>query len=292
MKKRFRMWLGLLWNSVYETRYLTIPLSVIALICLYLWKYSTSSVDFGLNAFTETLGIIVTVLIVDQLIKNQEFRKSLPLRAAAYEDVRLLISRIVSFWDGAYKQAVPLPTPATVEELFTEARFNEIAQFLDLDSKPNVIPARTWWQHLPEQQKDFIERGERILERHAGNLEPQTYSYVHTFTTGWTSPDMLNGLRQADKQLNFPRPHNLGSYYYINEEVLNTILQTYKWCKDEKQLLERYGLSIKLSVPERLNPRNGITSPPCMISPEKLQEQLRAVEEFRKQSANKKTNEK
>jgi hypothetical protein len=239
--------------------------------------------DFGLNAFTETLGIIVTVLIVDQLIKNQEFRKSLPLRAAAYEDVRLLVTRIINFWDDAYKQSVPLATPATVEELFSESRYNEIAQYLDLDSKPNVVPARTWWQHLPEQQQDFVSRGEQILERHAGNLEPQAYSLVHRLIRETMDPKMVNVIRVVDQQENIPRPHNLGSYFYMSEWVRNSIIQIYSWCKSEKLLLERYGLVVNYSVPNKLNSRARISSPPCMISPERLLDQLKAFEEFGKQ---------
>ena len=70
--------------------------------CLGLWLFATGTLsDFGLNAFTETLGILVTVLIVDKLIKRQEERKSLPQKATAYEDVRLLTSRLVEFWSSA-----------------------------------------------------------------------------------------------------------------------------------------------------------------------------------------------
>jgi len=249
-----------------------------------LWRYSSNFSEFGLNAFTETLGIIVTVLIVDQLIKNQEFRKSLPLRYAAYDDVRLLIARMVSFWDEAFKQSVPLTTPRTVEELFSETTFQEIARYLDLDSEPKVIPTRTWWQYLYEQQEDFILRGEKILERHTGNLDPDAYALVHSLATKMTDPKMLNGLRAARKQMGFPNPHNLGNNFWIGDQVLITILQLYSWCKKEKMLLESYGLSVRFSPPDKLSFRDAIASPPCMMSSEKFQQQLSVGEEFRKQA--------
>lgn len=81
-------------------------------MCLYLWLRLYGQIsDFGLNAFTETLGIIVTVLIVDQLIRRQEQVRLLPQQATAYEDVRLLISRMVSFWSETFKLSVPGPAP-------------------------------------------------------------------------------------------------------------------------------------------------------------------------------------
>src|SRR4051812_9832473 len=126
MFKLIKTWLEVLRSSIYETRYLTMPLLLISGICLYLWRYSSRFTDFGLNAFTETLGIIFTIVVVDQLIKNQEFKKSLPLRAAAYEDVRMLVTRIVYFWKEAYEQSVPLATPKTVGELSTAESFEQI----------------------------------------------------------------------------------------------------------------------------------------------------------------------
>jgi hypothetical protein len=285
MFKRIKTWLQVLQSSIYETRYLTIPLLLIALLCFYLWKYSSRFADFGLNAFTETLGIIFTILVVDQLIRNQEFKKSLPLRAAAYEDVRMLVTRIVYFWQEAYQQSVPRATPKTVADLFKAESFDDIGRYLDLDSKPNVTPARTWWQHLPEAQRDWISKGERILERHAVSLDPLAYSLVHNITVEQFPPELLTGMRAADAEMGFPRPHNLGSYFAVLDNYRSSVLPLYDWCIREKALLERYGLIIKKSVPESLTHRDAIPSPPCMISPERLQEQLDAVAQFRQNFA-------
>lgn len=74
-------------------RLLVLLMCFIATACLYLWLGTQGeSSNFGLNAFTETLGILITVLIVDHLIKRQEELRSLPQKATAYEDVRLLTS--------------------------------------------------------------------------------------------------------------------------------------------------------------------------------------------------------
>jgi hypothetical protein len=245
--------------SSHSTRYLTLPLIVTALVCLLVWGYGDSGLsDFGLNAFTETLGIIFTVLIVEQLIRGQEFKKSLPLRAAAYEDVRLLVTRVVYFWHGAYEQSVPEATPKTVAELLTKSAFELINLNLDLDSKPNVTPATTWWQYLPHQQKDFITRGERILERHAVGLDPYAYALIHAMTTRQVEPEIIGLIRRADTEMGFPRPHNLGNHFLVLDEFLASVPQLYEWCKQEKELLESYGLKIPFSVPDELPYRDAI----------------------------------
>jgi hypothetical protein len=90
---------------IVETRNLTIPLAILAFICLTFYQKNIPGLaDFGLNAFTEILGIILTVVFVDQLIRQQELRRTLPLQAAAYEDVRMLTTRIIQFWESVFRR--------------------------------------------------------------------------------------------------------------------------------------------------------------------------------------------
>ena len=145
----------------------TLLLLSIASACLILWLGLAGTIsDFGLNAATETLGILITVLIVDQLIKRHEDVRLLPKQAAAYEDVRLLTSLIVSFWADAYKACVPGAAPKSVEELFNKSSLDTICNNLNMDSQPKVMPAQTWWEWFPRNMMDFRKQAEIILERH------------------------------------------------------------------------------------------------------------------------------
>jgi hypothetical protein len=174
-------------------RLLVLWMFLIASGCLYLWLSSTGEVsNFGLNAFTETLGILVTVLIVDHLIKRQEELRSLPQKATAYEDVRLLTSRVVSFWADVYRSCVPEPSPPSVDAIFCEASFEKMRTNLNLDSQPNVTPARTWWDWVPQNLSDHKKRAETILERHNNVLDPKAYAYVHHIATGGMDPDLIH----------------------------------------------------------------------------------------------------
>lgn len=116
-------------------------------IFLFIWVRTDSPFsEFGLNGFTECLGIGLTVLLIDRLLKRREADRTLPQRLAAHEDVRLLTARITTFWHQAYMSAVPGPLPHSVAELYGTESINRLRALLNMDSEPNVTPTRTWWE--------------------------------------------------------------------------------------------------------------------------------------------------
>ncbi|MBU7587456.1 MAG: hypothetical protein KAF91_32290, partial [Nostoc sp. TH1S01] len=305
-------WLNPFIDPILETCNLTIPLGILALVCFLLWKKNIPGfADFGLNAFTEILGIILTVVFVDQLIRQQELRRTLPLQAAAYEDVRMLTTRIIQFWESAFRQAVPYPAskeliqfweivckqpvsqlvPLTVNQLLSLETINTIRTYLDLDSQPSVAPPRTWWEWLPQQEQEFRTRAERILERHMGILDPQAYALVHQLVSGSgllhpdTGMQLIRVMKQYDQEEGFPRPHNLASYWATNTEALNTVIQLNEWCIKKKQFLENQGISGLLNPTLTINTFDENQSPKCMIDPNKFFQQVLAVNAYREQLA-------
>ena len=90
-----------------------LALGFVAILCGLLWLLGSEKTwsPFGLNALTTTLGILVTVLFVDYLIKKQEAARQLPQQARAYEDIRLLVTHMIGFWAAAYRHSVPGPGP-------------------------------------------------------------------------------------------------------------------------------------------------------------------------------------
>lgn len=256
-------------------------LLLIAAVCLVLWLTpSWGMSEFGLNAFTETLGILVTVLIVDQLIKRHEEMRLLPQQAAAYEDVRLLASRIVLFWAETYKSCVPGAAPGSVGELFNEMSLKQIYNKLDMDSQPRVIPAQTWWEWFPENMKSFRKLAEVILERHNTILDPQAYSAVHVIATSMADPDVIATIRSNDSKEAFPRPRVLGAYWPVIDGYYAAVIALVRWCEARVKRLESYGIR-DLNEVVQIPRWEEQASPPCMLEPEELQKQIRAVEEFR-----------
>lgn len=263
-------------------RLLILIMFLITASCLYLWLSSTGEVsNFGLNAFTETLGILVTVLIVDHLIKRQEELRSLPQKATAYEDVRLLTSRVVSFWADVYRSSVPEPSPSSVYALFCEASFEKMRTRLNLDSQANVTPARTWWDWAPQSLSDHKNRAETILERHNNVLDPKAYAYVHQIATGGMEPGLIHSMRQSDLQMGFPRPRILGSYYFLLDNYCETVIGLVVWCEEQFKQLESNGIQGLKRVGATIGPWERQDKPPSMIDEQELSLQLATFQQFR-----------
>ncbi len=233
-----------------ETRPLVYVLLVIALLCACGSYFATGSLQsLSQNGLTELLGIMVTVFVVDQLLKQQEARAQLPLRLIAYRDVQVLISRAVSFWETAFRESVPAPTPATVAELFAAATFEKIYNELDIRSPAPVVPGRDWESYIVEWYTDFQTRVERILERYAGSLEPEVLARVHNLTDGMDAR-LLPAITSSDRQNNLPRPQIIAYRWKLLDTQLSAIIYLYDWCRRERKRLQEHQLDVPWAVPE------------------------------------------
>jgi hypothetical protein len=133
-------------------------LIVLALFFVIIWRLDNnpgSLSDFGLNAFTELLGIIITIAIVENIIKKQNEKAILPIKAAIYRDIQLFASRIIGFWYDVHFESVPEDDPKNIEELFSANTFEKMLNYLSLDGEPKVYPKTNWWQLFASQGKDI-----------------------------------------------------------------------------------------------------------------------------------------
>lgn len=108
------------WKNIKSEKTTILTLLAFLLIWLFCWLGSTKTEQFGLNFFTEMLGVFVTIFVIDRLIQNREENKNIPQRLAAYEDIRLYTSRYISFWVNAYRESVPDEEPTTLNLFFSE----------------------------------------------------------------------------------------------------------------------------------------------------------------------------
>lgn len=262
--------------------FLILIMLIIALACLLLWLLTTGELsNFGLNAFTETLGILITVLIVDHLIKRQEELRSLPQKATSYEDVRLFTSRIVSFWSEVYRACVPEASPSSIHSLFCEASFDKMRMHLNLDANASVTPSRSWWVYVPQILSEQKELAETILERHNNVLDPKAYSFVHQIASELMAPNLMHTLRQSDTECGFPRPRILGSYFFVIGDYFASVIGLVDWCEAQFKQLEQNGIKGLKRVCSTIGPWEAQSQPASMIGMEALKEQFAAVQQFR-----------
>lgn len=239
--------------SFREYRSLVLSISILAAIFFALWRLTDGSWrEFGLNAFTETVGIGLTVLLIDQLIRKQERRRLRPLELAAFDDVRSFVDGLATSWLNVYKWSAKgelpePPDPPSTQDFLTMPYFEEIRRRLNLDSEACVFPKRTWWQYLPQVEDEYRKLGERILERHSAVLDPNAYHLVHRVVNGFLKPNiglgMLHTMKQAGgfgaqeawNALPESQRHRLGRYWVLIEEDLKDVADLHRWYQRNKK---------------------------------------------------------
>jgi hypothetical protein len=253
-------------------RLVLLILLLIAVVCLFFWvRFDGEVSSLGLNGFTETLGILVTVLIVDQLIKRQEELRSLPQRATAYEDVRLLTSRAISFWANVYRSCVPEESPESPTALFTKESFEKMGRYLNMDSNANVEPKKTWLLYLSDYLAEQKKSAETILERHNNVLHPEAYRYVHYIATEGFDTRVIINLRR-----HVPKPHILAYYWYLPEGYCEAIVGLAAWCEQQMKVLDTKGIK-QLRHIAKIGKWERQTTPRCMMSDAELAKQIASL---------------
>jgi hypothetical protein len=213
---------------------LYISLSLLIIVSFILWQYTDQYDDFGLNLFTELVGIGVTVFIIEKIIeKNKEVEKK-PLTAAVYYDTRLLVNRYMLFFQELYRNSVDEEEPVSLRDFLSAKTFNKIMENIDMDSKPLVYPETNMWIHITNNANDFYKLGSNILDKHGSHLDPRAFNHIHgltesNFITSWRTHLLV--IYNFDKVKNIPRPKILSAYSIeITQEELDAVFNLYTWC--------------------------------------------------------------
>lgn len=268
-----------------QTRLLVIAifllLSGVTLYGVYRGNFSPETSGILANLGTGFIGTVLTVLVVDWLYERRENARLMPKRIVAQEDVRLLVTRIYTFWFQAYMASVPGELPKTIDELVSDESMNKIRNNLDMNSTANVTPRMNWWQYLPTVLYDFKNLADRILVRHSETLDPEAYRMVNQLAHAAMDPNFSSAIRQSDIELGFPRPQVLGSFIVIFDEYFPTLLKLLTWCNEEAKEINRWKDSKAQMIDKNLIGSRPNGAPQCMIAPEELARQLIELERHR-----------
>ncbi len=240
-------------GALAEHRTLIASIAALSLLFFFMWQFGKGAwKEFGLNAFSETIGIGITVFLIDQLLKKQEQRRRRPLELAAFADVQDFVDGLAVFWINVYNwsgqgEMPPPPQPPSTAEFLTMRYFDTMRTRLNLDSEACVSPKRSWWRYLPQAESEFRRKGEQILERHAAVLDPHAYLLVHKILNGFLDPNIglnnLAALREVgdsgdeERWSMFPEGsrHRLGRYWVVFEHSLADVAALHKWYRDHKK---------------------------------------------------------
>jgi hypothetical protein len=262
-----------------------IILIVLLSIGIWLWIYGDQVLwnDFGLNFLTEVLGAIITILIVDSLIRKYEDDKSIAKKIIAYEDIQMFVNRYISFWKNMLDQSFLDDYPKTLEDFFKVEKLLKIYDNLWLESSPNVFPKTNWWGNINREVKDLEGKGADILDRYIDIVDPEIISKIYTLvhSTSFSGFQHLSSLKNYDVTHNIPRPEILKHYIPpIEENECREILSLHNWCKEQFDLYKKHDFSMNSSpfifnIPSNLN-----NVPLCKIEDVKLKEQEDRWDDF------------
>jgi hypothetical protein len=116
-------------------------LSAIFVLGTAIWTYLVPDSQLAPNFVAEAVGLLVTVAIVDVIVRSQQRREARPGRFAAYLATQIIYNRTRGLWTAMLTDCLS-QAPAGDEILLSDHYGQEIALHLNLDAiSPSVIPS-------------------------------------------------------------------------------------------------------------------------------------------------------
>jgi hypothetical protein len=233
--------------------------------------------EFAMHLLVAMIEVLITVNIVEEIVRRDRLSKNLPFRAAVYLDLCGLNNRLVGFWFELFQHSVSVQSLSRIEDLYSLDAFEEIFRNLDLNAAAPVrppIPVSEWISKIVHELLDQIDK---LRDRYSGHLDPQ----IHYLLTEVMNSPMTGSMLQAklilklSVDMKIPRPTVL----MVNstgpdEEAIRIYLKIYKWLLDERK-------DLTVTFPDLLKPseifKHSLTaSLTCKIDPVVLRRQTDA----------------
>ena len=158
---------------------------------------------------------MLTVFLIDALIRRNEERERKRVRRVAFQQLRIPLLHHLLVLHGMYKASIPNPPeirPGEVRELFTDSYFVQLT-FLDF-SKPaplsSAVPLQ-WFDYLKMESEKFKAALGRTIEKYAVFLEGDSVEILETLINSSfiSLLEQAPAIRDVDKREAFKRNYNL-----------------------------------------------------------------------------------
>ena len=261
-----------------------------AIISLVLWLLSTSErkvSDLWLNLLAGFISSLITITVIDRIIKKQKQKDELPLKKTMYRDIQLFTSRFIYLWKDMYEASCNECPELSVVDLFTEEKIENIRSNLNLKKYPNITPKQNWFTYLLNCKTDLVTRGEKIISAYANTADPKIIQAVHYIINDGQLLGNLSVMERIyayDLQNKVPRPPLLIAYTPpINTTDFDMIHQLFDWCYAEYEKLKSSSQNDIVdiyAIPKALTFSN--KPPLSMMSEEEKESAIAAFEEWQK----------
>lgn len=182
--------------------------------------------DVSLNVGTEVFGILLTVWLIDTVIRKNEQSDRERVVKVAFAQVCLPLRHHISMLLGMYKASLahaPNNPPRELRDLFGADYAVQVA-FLDF-SRPaplmNVQPL-TWFDYLHHEIEQFKSALTRTIEKYATFLDPETVELLESLIASslLSLLSQARAIPQIDRQQGINRRYNLLSGQGIPELIV------------------------------------------------------------------------
>lgn len=239
--------------------------------------------SLGPNLISEFIGAAVTVYGIDFLIRRREESRLLPVRAASYEDVRVMTNWALNLWKTAYENSVGNADPITWRQLFSDDFIKQLMMSLDVRKPANILPPAPWGNYIDHEMERIHQRAEKILERYGGVLDPEIHRAVYSIV--YYKHHGIANLQQHDQRDGIPRPNNLGSYMPVIREWFDAVIELHEWTIQMHEYLIRNAIT-RIHAPYHFVAPTATDAPKAKLSPPELLQQAQFFQSWAEQQAN------
>lgn len=243
----------------------------------------TYGASLGPNLLSEFIGAAVTVYGIDLLIRRREEKRLLPVRAASYEDVRVMAHWALALWKTAYEKSVGNADPTSWRQLFSNEFVRRVMISLDIAKPANILPPAPWGNYVDHEMQRIHQWAEKILERHSGALDPEIHRAVYSIVY-YKHHDIAN-LQQHDRRDGIPRPNNLGSYMPVIRDWFDAVIELHEWTIKMHEYLVDHGIT-RIHAPYHFATLAVTEAPNARLSPAELAQQAQSFQSWQEQQAN------
>ncbi|MHB1107387.1 MAG: hypothetical protein ACYCZ2_13600 [Lutibacter sp.] len=268
-----------------------LPIILILLIGLGIFAYikTDSLSDFGLNFATEIIGVLITVYIVDYLLKSREEARLTPMRVIVYQEISVLTNRFMGLLFELYSESVKENPPETVHGFIEENCIYKALLYSSIDGEPRISPPTTMSQYLSSKAIDFEDRAQKILDKYSNFMSPKIANILHkTFVESIFVTIMKSLPNTIQFRQKLPYPKSLLYHLYNPEDTDKTnLILLNSWLEKERKELLKFEKDLRdISNPSHLKNRTKEHKYIYHIPELELEKQIKTFEDWKTKSSN------
>jgi hypothetical protein len=163
-------------------------LLLILIASLYIYNTSSRHADFFLSLSTTVIGILLTVFLIDRVLRKQHDAELDKYRLVALRRLRGPIESHINMLQKIYMASahkLPDPVWSSLEEFFSDDRLYETVLWFDALKPAPVEPEIQWYKYICHEVKEFKAELGHISDRYAVYMPYDLLVLIESLSRSW-----------------------------------------------------------------------------------------------------------